>query len=79
MSCEFSNGVKKKILIQPLIDAHNKIKGVERLRDEQIVKTAQIGELGEMFWDSLATSSSNEVWNYDISPEFIMHFVETIK
>lgn len=29
--------------------------------------------MGEIFWKNIITTSNNEKWNYDISPEFIFH------
>ena len=44
----------------------------------QFLKTAQIGQFGEIYWKDVVTSSSNEKWNYDISPEFINFHGESI-
>lgn len=71
--CKFNTGEVKSLNVLPIIENHKNIKGVEKLLDNSIFKTAQIGQFGEIYWPKLITSSHNNeevVWNYDISPEY---------
>ncbi len=76
--CELNNGLRKKIDIAPLIKRHKKFRGIEKFKNEAFVKTADIGLFGEIYWKEAITTSSNEKWNYDISPEYINAFGETV-
>lgn len=71
--CELNNGVLKKLEILPLIEKHSNFKGIDQLKDIATFESVAIGEMGEIFWKNIITTSSNEIWNYDISPEFIFH------
>ncbi len=70
--CELNNGEFKKIDLSELISNHKHLIGIDKLKDIQYQKTAKIGEFGEIFWEN-TIHSNNEVWNYDISPEYILH------
>ena len=39
--------------------------------DLQFLKNAKIGTFGEIYWKDAVYNSTNEKWNYDISPEYI--------
>ena len=41
------------------------------LNDYNILKNAKIGAFGEIYWKDAVYNSTNEKWNYDISPEYI--------
>ena len=71
--CELTNGVLKKLEILPLIEKHSKFNGIDQLKDKATFESVAIGEMGEIFWKDIITTSNNEKWNYDISPEFIFH------
>jgi hypothetical protein len=71
--CEMNTGILKKLEILPLIEQHSDFKGIEQLKDKTIFESAAIGEMGEIFWENIISTSSNEKWNYDISPEFIFY------
>jgi hypothetical protein len=71
--CEFNNGVKKKLEILPLIENHAHLSGIEQLENLEIFSKASIGAMGEIFWAKIIKSKSNEVWDYDISPEYIFY------
>jgi len=72
--CEFNTGAQKKIEVLPLLLKHSHLKGIQQLNQKSIFDQVAIGEMGELFWKNVITSKSNEIWNYDISPEFIYHF-----
>ncbi len=78
IDCELNNGIKKRITLGPLFKKHSNFKGIEQLQNMQFLKTAQIGQFGEIYWKDVVTSSNNEKWNYDISPEFINFHGESI-
>ena len=71
--CEFNNGVKKKLNVLPLIQNHSHLQGIDLLQNEIVFKKVAVGEMGEIFWKNIITSKSNDLWNYDISPEFIFY------
>ena len=71
--CEFNNGLKKKLNVSPLIENHKHLNGIEKLQNNMIFKQVAIGDMGEIYWKNIITSKSNELWNYDISPEFIFY------
>ena len=72
--CEFNTGDKKRIEVLPLILNHSHLNGIEQLNNKSIFNRVAIGECGELYWENIITSKSNEVWNYDISREFIFNF-----
>jgi hypothetical protein len=76
--CELNNGLKKRIEIGPLLIKHAHLRGIERLKDEDFLKTAQVGACGEIFWKDAVYTSNQQCWNYDISPEFIYAFPEAV-
>ncbi len=76
--CELNNGTKKKVDINPLIQKHARFEGISQLKNEDFLKTAQIGEFGEIYWKDAVTTSGKQKWNYDISPEYINFFGESI-
>jgi hypothetical protein len=71
--CELNNGILKKLDILPLIEKHSNFQGIDQLKNKAIFESVAIGEMGEIFWKNIITTSNNEKWNYDISPEFIFH------
>ena len=71
--CELNNGILKKLDILPLIEKHANFKGIDQLKDKTTFESVAIGDMGEIFWKNIITTSNNEKWNYDISPEFIFH------
>lgn len=77
--CELNNGLQRKLDINSIIENHHHINGVLQLKDLTILKTAQIGEMGEIFWSNLVLNSKNETWNYDISPEFVFENGEDVE
>lgn len=72
--CQLNTGIKKKIEILPLIEIHSHLNGINQLKDKSIFDKVAIGTMGELFWEHLIISKSNEKWNYDISPEYIYNF-----
>jgi hypothetical protein len=76
--CQLNNGTKKSIDVKPLIEKHSIFEGIEQLKNETFLKTAQIGEFGEIYWKDAVTTSSKQKWNYDISPEYINYFGESV-
>ena len=71
--CEFDNGSKKKLDVLPLLKNHKHLNGIEKLQNNTIFNQVAIGDMGEIYWKNIITSKSNELWNYDISPEFIFY------
>jgi len=73
IECELNNGILKKLDILPLIEKHANFQGIDQLKNKAIFESVAIGDMGEIFWKNIITTSNNEIWNYDISPEFIFH------
>lgn len=71
--CELNNGIKKKLDILPLMEKHSNFQGIDQLKNKATFESVAIGDMGEIFWKNIITTSNNEKWNYDISPEFIFH------
>ena len=76
--CRLSNNYLKKINLKPLISNHSHLNGIEKLNDVNYLKLAQIGILGEIFWPETIKNSDADIWNYDISPEYINHCGEDV-
>ncbi len=76
--CQLNTGIKKKIEVLPLIENHAQLNGINQLKDKSIFNNAAVGLMGEIYWENLITSKSNEKWNYDISPEYIYNNGKTI-
>jgi hypothetical protein len=72
--CQLNTGIKKKIEILPLIENHAHLNGINQLKEKAIFEKVAIGTMGELYWENLILSKSNEKWNYDISPEYIYNF-----
>lgn len=77
--CLFTNGIKKELEVLPLIESHAHLQGIEQLKNKDVFKKVAVGEMGEVFWENIIMSKTNERWNYDISPEYIFHNGITIK
>ncbi len=77
LSCEFNNGLQKKINLFPIIENQKHLKGIEKLKEESYFKSVKIGIFGEIYWEN-TIYNNNEYWNYDLSPEFIFYNGETI-
>ncbi len=74
ISCLFNNGARKSIDVSPLLKKHNHLEGIEKLKDEKVFNTASIGQFGEIYWpDIILNPTTGDIWNYDISPEFIYY------
>jgi hypothetical protein len=71
--CCLNNGISKKLDVASLIEKHANLKGIGQLKDVEYLKSAAIGELGEIFWKDTIETAQDEKWNYDISPEFIFY------
>lgn len=70
--CVFDNGeIKLLDLASTLKDRYAK----KILSNENIFKSAQVGEWGEIYWPDLAEitglNGEKEACNYDISPEYV--------
>lgn len=71
--CELNNGILKKLDILPLLEKHANFQGIDQLKNKATFESVAIGDMGELFWKNIITTSNNEKWDYDISPEFIFH------
>ncbi len=69
--CQLNNGLQKRIEILPLIEKHAHLNGINQLKVKAVFEKVNIGTMGELYWENLIISKSNEMWNYDISPEYI--------
>ena len=73
ITCSLNNGSKRKIAIKPLIQNQLHLSGITLLLEGKNFMLAEIGELGEIRWKNIIRSSAGELWDYDISPEFVFH------
>jgi len=73
ITCSLNNGSKRKIAVKPLIQNQLHLSGITLLLEGRNFMDAEIGELGEIRWRNIILSSSGDIWDYDISPEFIFH------
>ncbi|MFM7195852.1 MAG: hypothetical protein ACKOYP_13870 [Bacteroidota bacterium] len=71
--CSLSNGIKRKVEVKPLIENHLHLDGISSLLHRPEFMKAEIGEMGEIRWKNVIKNSDGESWDYDISPEFILH------
>jgi Protein of unknown function (DUF2442) len=75
ITCLFNNGIVKIIEVEPLLKSHSNLKGIEKLFNLDTFNRAKVGLLGEILWEKIISIEYNgqvEIWDYDISPEFIM-------
>jgi Protein of unknown function (DUF2442) len=74
--CTFNNGITKAIDIMPLLEKHKHLSGIEKLKEKNVFSNARIGMFGEIVWDKIirfSNSGKDEMWDYDISPEFVFY------
>lgn len=71
--CSLNNGFKRKIEVEPLIQNHLHLTGISVLLDPSVFLKAEIGEMGEIRWRNIIHGSDGQLWDYDISPEFIFY------
>src|SRR5690606_24011098 len=76
--CRLSNQELKRINLSSLISNHSHLKGIEKMKDPVYLLKADIGIFGEIFWPETITNRQGDTWNYDISPEYILHFGEDV-
>lgn len=76
--CRLSNNELKKIFLKPLISKHRHLKGIEKMEESNYVQKAKVGIFGEIFWPDTIINEDGDSWNYDISPEYIYFFGESI-
>ena len=75
VTCEFNNGLVRTIDVGPIITNHSKLEGIEKLKNAETFAQVSIGVFGEIFWEKLITityKGKSIIWNYDISPEYIL-------
>lgn len=75
VTCEFNNGLIRTIDVSPVLKKHSNLEGIEKLNNAETFAKARIGIFGEIVWDKLITTTHHGekiVWDYDISPEFIL-------
>lgn len=74
--CIFNNGISKIIHVLPLLQNHKHLPGIEKLKEVNTFAKARIGLFGEIIWDNIIefkNGNENEIWDYDISPEFVFY------
>ena len=72
--CHFNNGEIKVIDILPILNNHSKLKGIQKLYQQEFFEKVEIGEFGELVWRNcieLDHDGQSQLWDYDISPEFV--------
>ena len=79
ITCSLNNGFKRKIEVKPLIQNHLHLSGISVLLDPALFLKAEIGEMGEIRWRNIIHGSEGELWDYDISPEFVLYHGAPVK
>jgi len=72
VDCLFNTGELKRIEVLPLLLKQQDLDGIDQLKDHSIFEKAHIGEMGELKWEKIIlspTDDSGKHWDYDISPE----------
>jgi hypothetical protein len=72
--CSLNNGMKRKVDVKPLIQNHLHLSGISVLLEGSKFMKAEIGEMGEICWRNVIEGKKGELWDYDISPEFVFHY-----
>ena len=72
ITCSLNNGIRRRVEIKPLIQNHIHFSGISVLLEGPQFMKAEIGELGEIRWRNVIHGSQGELWDYDISPEFVL-------
>jgi hypothetical protein len=81
--CLFNNGEVRKLTVEP--DFFSKVsKSInDSIFNTNIFNTVKIGELGQLYWENLATMKDEKgdpiPCEYDISPEFVYHYSKTFE
>lgn len=73
LTCSFNDGSQRSLDIRPLIQKHIHLEGIRDLLEESRFLKAEIGEVGQILWRNSIRSSNDEIWDYDISPEFFYY------
>ena len=73
ITCSLNNGIRRRVDVEPLIKHHIHFAGISVLLDVPQFMKAEIGELGEIRWRNVVHGSLGELWDYDISPEYVLH------
>ena len=73
ITCSLNNGSKRVVDVKPLIQNHLHLGGITELLKEDRFLSAEIGKMGEILWKNIIRTTGNELWDYDISPEFIFY------
>jgi hypothetical protein len=71
--CEFDTGTKKILNIQPLLENHAHLEGINLLKNNAIFEKVAVGQMGEVYWENIITTQNKQIWNYDISPEYVFY------
>lgn len=73
ITCAFNNGMVKKLDVKPLLEQHLHLDGVSKLLQQKNFEKARVGAMGEILWDDIVNihyKEEEQLWAYDISPEF---------
>jgi hypothetical protein len=73
ITCSLNNGIKRKIEVMPLIQQHHHLIGISALLESPQFLKAEIGNMGEIRWRNIILGADGQLWDYDISPEFVFH------
>jgi hypothetical protein len=81
--CLFNNGELRKLTVEPnLLDKTNK-SITDLIFNKNIFTTVKIGEMGQLYWENIATMKDEKgkliQCEYDFSPEFVYHNSNVVK
>jgi hypothetical protein len=72
--CSLNDGSKRMIDVKPLLEKHHHFAGISDLLRKERFMEVEIGQMGEICWRRVIHFAGNEeLWDYDISPEFIFY------
>lgn len=74
LTCLFSDGALKNIDMRPLLKKYQYLDGISKLYTSEIFNKVEIGQFGELVWRDLVKMKHNneeQLWDYDVSPEFV--------
>ena len=73
LTCSFNNGSRRILDVEPLFQNHKHLNGITKFLEESRFRQVEIGILGEVLWKNSILTANDELWDYDISTEYIYY------
>jgi hypothetical protein len=81
--CLFNNGELRKLIVEPMLFVKINKTSADALFDKNIFNSVKIGEMGQLYWENIATMKDEKgnliPCEYDLSPEFVYHHSKVVK